>query len=191
MIRAFVALPLPEPVRQKLNLLQYLLPLPRRVEPEYLHLTLTFLGELPGPVLEDVHHALEALRAPQFDMRLLGVGTFGAPVPRLVFAEVAPCPPLEHLQRKVETAVRRAGVALERRRFMPHVTLARLDPRRSGAEAERARLAAAIAGNNDFSVGPFRVEGFALWRSHLGSGGAHYEELAQYPLLPAATGNGA
>ena len=184
MIRAFVALPLPEPVRQKLNLLQYLLPLPRRVPPGNLHLTLVFLGELPGPVLEDAHHALEGLRAPGFALRLRGVGSFGAP-PRLVFVGADPCPALDHLQRKVETAVRRAGVAPDRRRFNPHVTLARLDPRRPGTEDERARLGAAIAGNADFSVGPFAVDGFALFRSHLGRSGAHYEELARYPLDPA------
>jgi 2'-5' RNA ligase len=182
MIRAFVALPLPEPARQKLNLLQYLLPLPRRIPPENLHLTLVFLGELPGPELDEVHHALERLRAPGFPLQLRGVGAFGAPVPRSVHAGVAPSPPLEHLQRKVETAVRRAGVVLERRRFAPHVTLCRLDPRRPGTEADRARLGAAIAGNADFVAGPFAIEAFALYRSHLGGSGAHYEELARYPL---------
>lgn len=181
MIRAFVALPLPEPVRQQLNLLQFLLPLPRRVPPENLHLTLAFLGELPGDVVEDAHHALDALRAPQFPLQLQGVESFGSSAPRNVHVGVAASEPLNALQRKVETALRRAGIALERRRFAPHVTLARLDPARL-PPPDLERLRAAMAANAGFSAGPFTVESFALYRSRLGRVAAHYEELASYPL---------
>jgi 2'-5' RNA ligase len=154
--------------------------------PESLHLTLVFLGQVPGPQLDEVHHALERVRAPGFVLTLRGVGSFGEPVPRLVHAGVAPSPPLEHLQRKVETAVRRVGVEIERRRFLPHVTLCRLDPRRPGTEADRARLWSAMAGNADFTAGPFAVEEFALFSSHPGASGPHYEELARYPLSAGA-----
>lgn len=181
MIRAFVSLPLPDVLRQRVNLLQHLLPLPQRVPPENLHLTLAFLGTQPRPLLEDVHDALSAVRAPGFGLALAGVGTFGEPALRLVHAGVVPCAALTHLQRKVVAAVRGAGLALERRRFQPHVTLSRLDWRRLG-EAERARLSAAIAAHAGFRAGPEPVTGFALVRSHLGREGAHYEDLAQYPL---------
>ena len=180
MIRAFVALPLPEPLRQPLNLLQFLLPLPRRVPPENLHLTLLFLGERPGPEIEDLHHALEGLRAPGFDLALRGVGSFGAPL-RSVHAGVAPTPPLDHLRKKVETAARMTGLDLPRRRFQPHITLGRCDPARM-TPADRERLQAAMAANADFSAGPAAAESFALYRSWLGREGAHYEELARYPL---------
>lgn len=188
MIRAFVALPLPEPVRQQLNLLQFLLPLPRRVPPANLHLTLAFLGEVPTHFLEDAHHALDALRAPGFCLTLSGVGSFGGTAPRNIHAGLAPAPPLEHLQRKVETALRRTGLTLERRRFTPHVTLARLDPARLTPD-DRLRLSQALAANAGFTAGPFPVEAFALYRSHLGREAPHYEELARYPLTaPAPTG---
>ena len=181
MIRAFLALPLPEPVRQQLNLLSFLLPLPRRLPVENLHLTLVFLGEQPRDVLEDLHHALEGLRLPPFALQLRGVESFGSGAPRSVHAGVAPSEPLAALQRKLETAARRAGVALERRRFAPHVTLARLDPARM-APGDLDRLRGAMVENAGFSAGPFTVEAFALYRSHLGRGAAHYEELARYPL---------
>ena len=184
MIRAFVALPLPEPVRQQLNLLQHLLPLPRRLPPENLHLTLAFLGEVPSDLLEDGHHALAALRAPGFTLTLRGVEAFGAAAPRLVYAGVAPSEPLRHLHRKVITALRGAGLAPDRRRFTPHVTLARLDPQRL-AEADRLRLVSAMVENAGFAAGPFTVDAFALYRSHLGRDAAHYEELARYPLAAA------
>lgn len=182
MLRLFVALPLPDPIRQQLNLLQFLLPLPRRVPPENLHLTLAFLGEIPSDLAEDAHHALEAIRAPAFALTLSGVGAFGEAQPRLVYAGVRPAPELDHLHRKVDTALRRAGVAPERRRFHPHVTLGRFDPR----AVDRPRLAAAMVANDGFAAGPFPVDSFALYRSHLGREGAHYEDLARYPLQPAS-----
>jgi len=45
MIRAFLALDLPGDIRSALAVQQFLLPLPRRIEPALFHLTLVFLGE--------------------------------------------------------------------------------------------------------------------------------------------------
>ena len=188
MMRAFLALPLPEPLVQRLMLVQQMLPLPRpaarAVAPENLHLTLVFLGEQPEPVLVDLHHALERLSVPGFALRLRGIDGFGGQAPRSLHAGCAPCPGLEHLQRKLTNAARGAGIALERRRFVAHVTLARLNWRQL-APPEAERLSQAVAGAQDFSAGPAMIEAFALFRSHLGRSGAHYEELARYPLAPA------
>ncbi|MGY6635277.1 MAG: RNA 2',3'-cyclic phosphodiesterase [Alkalilacustris sp.] len=189
MIRAFLALVLPDALRQRLLLAQQMLQLPRDatrlVAPEELHLTLLFLGEQPRPLLEDLHLALEGVRAPGFDLELRGIGRFGAPLPRSVHACAPAQGGLLHLHRKLASCVRGNGIALERRRFVPHVTLARLDPRRI-ADPDRDRIDAIIAANADFAAGPAPITGFTLMRSYLGKGGSHHEELARYDL--AASG---
>ena len=189
MIRAFLALPLPDPLRQRLMLVQSLLYLPRQgmrpVPPENLHLTLAFLGEQPGPVLEDLHHALESLRAPAFSLSLRGIEAFGGRAPRSVHAGVEPSEPLERLQRKVLRAVEIVGIAPERRRFTPHVTLARMDWRRL-AEDDRGRFLQSVIAQDAFRAGPAPIEAFALYRSDLGREGPHYDELARYGLEGAA-----
>ena len=178
MIRAFVAITLPEQARASLEMLQHMLPLPRRVPPENLHLTLCFLGEQPEDVLEDVHHALAELRSPGFMLTLSGVGAFGGAKPRNVWAGVQPQESLDHLQRKVETAIRWAGVSLEARRFTPHVTLGRFRPH----EVDLLRLEHAMVACADFRAPPFEVTRFSLMHSHLGRAGARYTALHDYAL---------
>jgi len=177
MIRSFVAIALPEDIREAVVRIQSTLPLPRPLPPENLHLTLVFLGDVSEGPLEELHFALAALAAEPFDLSLQGVGLFGSAKPRVVFARVAESASLRRLQSRVEQAARGVGVTVERRRFTPHVALSYLKamPR---AEAERLERAAASAAA--FASGPFRVEGFGLYRSDLGKVGARYSELAHY-----------
>lgn len=177
MIRAFVALPLPETVRSQLAVTQFLLPLPRRVAPQAMHVTLAFLGEQTEPVLEEVHHALAAIRVAAFSIRLSGLGVFGGDRPRSLHARVAPEPALERLERKVVQAVRGAGVALDARRFVPHVTLGRWP---QGGDVPR--LERALADQAGFATEAFAVRDFILYESLRRPDGPHYEELARYPL---------
>ncbi len=186
MIRAFVALDLPAEVRSALAVQQFLLPLPRKVEPESFHLTLLFLGEVAEPVLEAAHEGFEAIVRPPFDLEVAGLGLFGGERPRAVWAGIRPSEPLDRLQAKIERAARVAGIEPERRRFSPHVTLGRFAP---PPPEDRFRLERAVAEGASFRGGRFEVTRFVLYRSHLGPKGARYEELATYPLRgPAQTG---
>ena len=178
MIRAFAALALPEAARFELMLIGQGLPVPRPVPPENLHLTLVFLGEIAEPVLDDVDLGFRQLRAPGFELTLSGLGLFGGARPRVAYIGAAESPALRHLQAKAETAARGAGVAIPARRYVPHVTLARLPERSAGA----TRLAAEVAMRSATRLPAFAVEDFRLYRSRLAASGARYEELARYPL---------
>ena len=180
MIRAFVAIALPESVVRSLTAAQAGLPAGRPVAPENSHLTVAFLGEHPEPVIEDVHLALDKIRAPGFALTLSGTGLFGAKRPRVLYAQVNPEPALGRLRKKVLQAARGAGLALPRTRHSPHVTLARFNAGLGGGEAQEMRdFAARRLG---FSAGPFEVAEFRLIRSTLGRNGPVYDELATYPL---------
>jgi len=179
-IRAFVAIFPPDEVVGALVAAQAGLPAGRAVEPENLHLTLAFLGENPEPLLEDVHFALEAIRAPAFPLALAGLGLMGDARPRSLHAEVAPEPRLSALRDKVVQAARGAGLRLERTRYRPHVTLARFGAGVAPEDVERARAFAARGAG--FRAGPFDAAAFHLVRSQLGRAGPTYDTLATYPL---------
>ena len=178
MIRAFLALPLPESVIAQLSLIQQRLRLTRPVPRENLHLTLVFLGEQRHDALETLHMDLESLRARGFWLRLDGLGVFGGDRPRNLHARVVGEPALEALQARLQRAARQAGMRPENRRFTPHVTLARFRP----GEGDPAALAAAIQSVGALEAPLFAVESYGLYRSHLRADGAQYDLLADYPL---------
>ncbi|WP_212524508.1 RNA 2',3'-cyclic phosphodiesterase [Actibacterium sp. MT2.3-13A] len=178
MIRAFVAIDLPDDVLFELRLVQQGLPVTRPVAPKNMHLTLAFLGDVAESALEEAHYAFDAIRAERFDLALSGVGMFGGHKPRVVYVGVRESPALMHLQAKVEQAARRAGLTPDSKRYIPHVTLGRLIPGRF----DGARLERAVAERADFAAPPFTVADFRLYRSDLRPGGPIHSELARYPL---------
>jgi RNA 2',3'-cyclic 3'-phosphodiesterase len=179
MIRAFIGIDIPAAVRGALTVQQFLLPLPRKVEPETFHLTLVFLGDCPDDALEAAHDGFNALREPAFPLHLQGLGLFGKAKPHTAWAGVAPSPPLLRLQDKVETIARRAGCPIDARKFTPHVTLGRFPP---PPLAETARLERAVAMGAAFRTDPWQVDDLILWRSHRTGKGPQYEVIARYPL---------
>ncbi len=178
MIRLFVALPLPIALSDHLAALSQGLPGARWVEPDRMHLTLRFIGEVNGAVADDIADALDSIHMPEFDLELRGLGTFserrGATV---LWAGVRPNEALTRLRGKVENALGRVGLPPERRKFHPHVTLARVF---AGDEAGLLRF---LHNRGDWLGEPFRVSEFVLFSSFLGHGsGAIYTEEAIYPL---------
>lgn len=178
MIRAFVALPLPDALRDRLEDLALDLDEGRPTAWENFHITLAFLGERRPELLEDVAVELEGLheRAPLVTLR--GTGAFGGERPRSAHAEVAPEPSLAALRDAVRRACRRGGLDLPRERFTPHVTLARFSTRAPAGP----RLPAWLARHAGFSAAPFAPEAAILYRSDLGPNGPIYRELLEIPL---------
>ena len=175
MHRLFVALRPPPAARAALVALMGGVAEARWQSDEQLHLTLRFIGDVDGAVAEDVAVALDAVRHPPIDLTLAGLGTF-ARRGRIdtLWIGARPRAVLTALHRKVDQALVRAGLDPERRAYLPHITLARFGAR-GGDVAGRA-------GDAEPVVGPFTVDAFQLFESHLGRDGAEYVSVARYPL---------
>jgi 2'-5' RNA ligase len=177
MLRLFIAVPLPEDIQDALGAISTGIPGAAWTPNDNMHLTLRFIGEVDAAAAHDIDDMLLGVRPPAFDLTIEGVGHFG-PLreARLLWAGVPRVPQLVHLRDKVESAVVRAGQKPETRKFMPHVTLARL----KGETGHH--LANFLAENSLLRLGPFPVTHFTLFRSHLKRSGSVYEPLADYPL---------
>ncbi len=178
MIRAFIALPVPDPIRDQLTLAQTRLPIARTVDRDNFHVTLAFLGEQPEDRLVDLHDALEGIEAPGFALHIAGLDVFGGDKPRSVHARLGAEPLLSRLQGRIARAALDCGLRIERRRFTPHITLGRYAPGEGRPEA----LAHAIATIGVFTSPPWPVDHYAMIRSRLRPEGPLYDELASYPL---------
>lgn len=176
MHRLFVAIRPPEEIRDALIDVMEDSPELRWVGEEQLHLTLRFIGEVERPLADDMAAALSRFRSEGFTLRISGVGMFERRHGGALWAGVLPREPVAALAAKVERACVQAGLEPERRAFHPHITLARWN--RRSAPAAQAFLDRARA----LATPPFPVGRFILFESRLSRHGAHYEEVADYPL---------
>ena len=140
-------------------------------------MTLRFIGEAVAPQAEEIDLALAGLRARGFSLTLAGVGTFAkGGRPTALWVGVERNPQLDHLRSKIETALQRCGLEPERRRFIPHVSLARLD------NAVESKVAAFVQAHNLFRADPVPVEHFTLFSSRLGKEQSVYTAEVEYEL---------
>ena len=175
-MRLFVALPIPVPVAQSIMLIQAGVPGARWLNREQLHLTLRFIGETDGRDAAMLDDALAGIEAPAFSLQLHGVGQFGNKQPHSLWTGARKSEALEHLQRKVDTAIRRVGQPQDAHRFAPHVTLARL------RNPEGAKLIEWLTHHALFTSAEFPVDAFHLYSSRLTSDGSIYAVEREYPL---------
>jgi RNA 2',3'-cyclic 3'-phosphodiesterase len=179
MPRLFVALPVPEEIADELAALQSGVPDAHWQTAENLHVTLCFCGEVQGAVMRDLEEELSDIAGPRFSVTLASVGQFSTgKQPRALVALVEKNERLDWLQQKVSTVARNVGIEIERRKFRPHVTLARFA---SGAETGH-HIAQFMASHSTFRSAPWVAEHFSLYSSRRGRGGPIYTEEATYAL---------
>ena len=181
MIRLFVALRPPAPVREALFDVMDHVAGARWQDDDQLHLTLRFIGDIDRSTAEDVAASLAQIHAPALEVTLNGVGAFDTRGSvNTLWAGVKPREGLEHLHHKMDQACARAGLVRERRAFLPHITLARLS-RRDGFAAAR-EIGHWRARHDGLTSLPFSFRHFVLFQSSLGRHGAVYEPVARWPL---------
>ena len=179
MLRLFSGLELPDAVRASLGGLQSGVRGARWVAARNMHITLCFIGEVEEPAARAVDEALGRIRQRQFLLSCAGVGSFGTRPVRSLWCGVGDSAELQALHKANVAAVRAAGPDVERRRWRPHVTLART---RGTAHQEAGGW---LQAHGLFRSESFRVEGFVLFSSHLGREGAAYRVEGRYRLQDA------
>ena len=178
MYRLFVAIDPPEEVKDQLTEICFGLPGAKWVDPGQMHITLKFIGEVDGAVLRDAREALKAVSLDPFNIAIKGIGFFPPRgQPQLVWAGVEGNDRLSQLRNKVESALVRAGLKPEKRKFAPHIRLANVK------ETPPGRMVSYLAQYSLLKLPPFAVTEFSLYSSFLGSERAIHEVDTVYPLI--------
>ena len=145
-------------------------------KPQNLHITLEFLGEIDAAELAAVKDCVSraASAAVPFTLELDGTGVFRSRSPVLWLGIKDPSGGLSLLKRKLDETLRSTGREPERRRFTPHLTLARIKEFRNCGDMARSAAATAVP-----SV-LFEVNEAVIYQSRLVRTGAEYTALSRH-----------
>ena len=189
-IRSFIAVNLPEDIRTELGKAQ------NALKPEVsgsvswvrtgnIHLTLTFLGNIPGDTVDRVHDCItNSIKGMgPFIIGLSGYGVFPNPRrPRVIWAGIDQgIGPLSEISDALGGALAGCGFKLEKRAFKPHVTIGRIKTLRR-PEGLITRLKTLTS-----PEGAININTIDLMQSTLKPDGAQYTVLRACKL----TGKGA
>lgn len=190
-MRLFVALDFPDEVRRNLaELIARLKPTcrgARWVRPESMHLTLKFIGHAvkdeETQKLADLRTALAKIRSDgPVKLRFHGVGFFpNERRPRVVWCGVEASPNLARIAADVDRALEPLGIPRENRDYVPHLTLARIEPPRDSEPLVRA---AEEMKSSDF--GAACETKFYLFESKLKHSGAEYQKIEAFDFVKGA-----
>ena len=188
-VRSFIAIELPDEVKAGLTRLQDRLKADKHssvkwVNPNSIHLTLKFLGDVTVNKLNEISKAMETAvqEIPPFQLEVKDLGVFpNLNKVRVVWVGVrGDITRLGQLQQRLESNLATLDFTPETRVFTPHLTLARL---REQASPDERQNFGQLIGNTKFeSVYKFRVDSISLMRSQLTREGAIYSRLSSAKL---------
>jgi len=176
MPRLFTGLEISRNVADSLAMMRGGLPGARWIDPENYHLTLRFIGDIDDALARDIAGLLGRVQRRPFELRLDGLSSFGGRKPRALVASVTPVMPLLELQAEQERLLQRLGLEPEGRKYIPHVTLARL------RETSSWQVADYLSARGHFRSAAFEVSRFVLFSSRSSVGGGPYVVEEAYPL---------
>jgi 2'-5' RNA ligase len=168
--RLFVSIELPQSATQRLTELDPHLRGVRWLAPEQMHLTLSFLGNVPEDVEEKLKANLSAIGWKAFFLPLTGLGAFpGKGRPNVIWIGVGSGHPhLFQLHKRVQEAALAAGLEPDLRSFHPHVTIARC------RDVSPETIRPFLKEHAGLDAGMIHVESFCLNSSELTPTGSVY-----------------
>jgi len=188
-IRSFIAVELPDELKSELVQLEARLklidqPFVKWVDPYSIHLTLKFLGNVAADRIGEITKAMEEATQgiSSFHLQVRDLGVF----PNLRRVQVAwvglggEIDKLNKLQQRIESSLETLGFTPESRKFVPHLTLARV--RNQALFSERQRLGELITSTSFEAVHDIKVGSISLMRSQLTRQGAIYSRISSAGL---------
>lgn len=176
MPRLFTGLEIPPELASELAELRGGLYGGRWIDAENYHITLRFIGDVGHAVASEIHDELALLARKPVRVTLESLSCFGGEKPRAIVVRVQPSRELLDMQAEQERVIRRVGLPPEPRKFVPHITLARL------RGVSQMAVADYLEARGLFASRTFEATRFVLYSSRDSVGGGPYVVEAAYPL---------
>ncbi|MDW7730930.1 MAG: RNA 2',3'-cyclic phosphodiesterase [Methanolobus sp.] len=179
-MRVFVAVDLPEELHPKIADVQSKFGdfKFKFVNPDIVHITMKFLGEVPEEKIESISKALDSISCEPFETLIKGLGVF--PKPRFAKVIWLGCEGnFEQLHRSIEESLLPFEFAKDLHSFSAHATLARVKYLPKKKKEDFMQLLDEL---KDVEVGPMKVDAIRLKKSTLTPEGPVYETLHEVKL---------
>jgi len=178
MYRLFIAIDLPKPVKNRLEVLQKHIDGVKWIELQQMHLTIRFLGNVDEELYQKLLSNLKKIRSPSFVYSIKGVGVFpNIHRPKVLWAGVEADDRLSILYQKIEEVVISSGFDPQERDYKPHITLGRVKRRLHSEECQTF-----LGKHENLEITDIKVDNFILYQSRLTRHGALHQQLQQYSL---------
>jgi RNA 2',3'-cyclic 3'-phosphodiesterase len=184
-IRAFIAVELTADVKVELSIIEFVLKKAsdysvRWVNPDSIHLTLCFLGDIQEAQMATIQKAIDRTAAcfNVFELRLGKPGAFPNILnPQIIWVGLeGDLPRLAEMQGMLARELRPAGYKPENRPFSPHLTIARTRP--GASTAGRQKMADALVRSTETVNPVVTVKAISLMKSRLTTAGAVHTRLS-------------
>jgi len=144
------------------------------VEPEIMHLTLRFLGEIPEPTVQKVKTILDEVHFQSFEADFSGLGAFPNlnRINVIWIGIVRGHEELRSIFEQMEPKLRQIGLAPDNKGFSPHLTIARVKSGRN-----KAALGDTVSKMKDLRFGSMPVTCVRLKKSTLTPKGPIYSTI--------------
>ena len=181
-IRSFIAFDLEnEGVQAKLAYAQKLLLETgadlKTVEPQNIHITIRFLGDISPSMVDKIHDALKNVKFTPFTVKLQGLGVFPSlNYPRVIWVGMTTgAEELKNIFSQLEPQIQKLGFAADANGFSPHLTIARVRSARN-----KQQLAELVTKKADYEFGTIKADCLRLKRSQLSPKGPTYTTLREF-----------
>lgn len=182
-MRLFIASEIDAEIRNKINPVQSILNKKgiKLVEKDNIHITLKFLGEVEGTIVEKTIGSLESIIHPSFKMQVKGIGFFpNLDRIRVVWAGVDEGgEQMSELAGKIENNLKKIGFKKEKKKYTAHATIARV---KNVSPLEKKEILSQIEPFRDMEFGTMIVKNFKLKKSVLTPKGPIYSDLKVFHL---------
>jgi 2'-5' RNA ligase len=180
MVRIFIAIDLPSPIRERIKECQKALSATEAkltlVNADSAHITLKFIGEVDPSIVDPIISALCTIRFPPFEFEVCHIGTNNPRSPRVIWSDVQDGGACAGLHHQIEEVLTPFGIPKENRSFTPHVTLARVKRPHQSLLPVLRRLSGEYLGKGE-------ARSIRLKKSTLLPAGPRYEDLSEVTCI--------
>ncbi|MCW4005506.1 MAG: RNA 2',3'-cyclic phosphodiesterase [Candidatus Bathyarchaeota archaeon] len=147
------------------------------VEPQNIHITLRFLGDITLSMAEKVFEQMQQIEFAPFSVQVKGLGVFpNLNYPRVLWAGITQgATQLQEIFNQIEPRLQKLGFTADKKGFNPHLTIARVRSPRN-----KTQLSQFVTQNTQTDFGAVTANCLRLKKSQLTPQGPIYTTLKQH-----------